>query len=62
MLTANDLTAIIVAITGLIVATTALIAAFRQIHARVDQTDDALLNHTHPAESSSTKVPPPPNP
>ena len=58
----EDLTELIVAITGLVAAAAGLIAAFRQVHARIDQSDDALINHIHLAESSSTKVLPPDNP
>lgn len=62
MLSADEITALIIALTGLIAAVTGLIVAVRQINVRIDGVDTTLAAHEHVGESSSTKVLPPNNP
>lgn len=62
MLSPDQITALIIALTGLIAAVTGLIVAVRQVNIRVDGVDTTLAAHEHVVESSSPKVLPPNNP
>jgi hypothetical protein len=58
MLSIEDTSELIIAITGLVVAITGLVAAFRNVHDRLDRHGKAIGLLSDLYLRSSTKVPP----
>lgn len=61
MLSTEDLTEIIIAVTGLVAAVAGLVSAFRSVHGRIDQNVYDIRQLQEEKDSSSPKVLLPPN-
>jgi len=61
MLSVEDLTALIIALTGLLASAAALVGAFRNVHDRIDENTRKITALEDISPSSSTKVLPPDN-